>query len=54
MDVTIERIEPNQMTDEEAIKEFKEDYPEFLPDAQEWIKAGKDLSELLSTLESFY
>ena len=54
MDVTLECIEPEKMTDEEALKMLEAEYPEFLPDAQERIKAGKDLADLLSTLESFY
>jgi hypothetical protein len=42
------------MSQEELLQKIDQEYPEFLPDAQEWIKAGKDFEELLSTLESFY
>ena len=42
------------MSREEAMERIRKEYPEFIPAAQEWIKAGKDLTELLSTLDSFY
>lgn len=42
------------MTQEEALQRIVTEYPEFIKQAIQDIKDGQDLTELLSTLDSFY
>lgn len=42
------------MTEQEALEKIKEEYPEFTKDAELMLNAGQKVTELLSTLESFY
>jgi hypothetical protein len=40
--------------EEEMLEEIKKEYPEYTQDAKEMMKAGEDLKQLLSVLNSFY
>lgn len=42
------------MTEQEALEIIKAEYPEFTKDAEQMIKDGTSVAQMLSTLESFY
>ena len=43
-----------QMTQEQALQRIVTEYPEFIADAIQIIKDGRNLVDFLSTLDSFY
>jgi hypothetical protein len=42
------------MTEQEALERIKQEYPEFAKQAEQDIKDGVSVKELLSVLDSFY
>ena len=48
------KTEVDRMTEQEALEIIKAEYPEFTKHAEQSIKDGESVVQLLSMLESFY